>query len=114
MHGPVTNRSYQTTVRARAFFGRLATLVHCFHPSGLLMATMRLECLGRHWFLDLDDAREKVEEWPTEYNEVRPDSAIGDRMPWSLIRRFCESHWAVIVPALASNPRLSSPVQSAG
>src|SRR5258705_13295708 len=26
-------------------------------------ATVRLECLGRHWFLDLDDAREKVEEW---------------------------------------------------
>jgi putative transposase len=25
-------------------------------------ATVRLECLGRHWFLDLDDAREKVEE----------------------------------------------------
>ena len=31
-------------------------------------ATVRLECLGRHWFLDLDDAREKVEEWRTEYN----------------------------------------------
>jgi transposase InsO family protein len=44
-------------------------------------ATVRLECLGRHWFLDLDDAREKVEEWRIEYNEVRPHSAIGDR-PW--------------------------------
>jgi putative transposase len=31
-------------------------------------ATVRLECLGRHWFLDLDDAREKVEEWRTDYN----------------------------------------------
>jgi putative transposase len=29
-------------------------------------ATVRLECLGRHWFLDLDDAREKVEEWRME------------------------------------------------
>jgi putative transposase len=48
-------------------------------------ATVRLECLGRHWFLDLDDAREKVEEWRTEYNEVRPHSAIGDRAPLSLI-----------------------------
>ena len=28
-------------------------------------ATVRLECLGRHWFLDLDDAREKIEEWRT-------------------------------------------------
>jgi putative transposase len=50
-------------------------------------ATVRLECLGRHWFLDLDDAREKVEEWRTEYNEVRPHSAIGDRTPMSLIHR---------------------------
>ena len=48
-------------------------------------ATVRLECLGRHWFLDLDDAREKVEEWRTEYNEVRPHSALGDRTPLSLI-----------------------------
>jgi putative transposase len=48
-------------------------------------ATVRLECLGRHWFLELDDAREKVEEWRTEYNEVRPHSAIGDRTPLSLI-----------------------------
>jgi putative transposase len=51
-------------------------------------ATVRLECLGRHWFLDLDDAREKVEEWRTEYNEVRPHSAIGDRTPKSLIDRL--------------------------
>src|SRR5262245_33638913 len=36
-------------------------------------------------FLDLDDAREKVEEWRAEYNEVRPHSAIGDRTPLSLI-----------------------------
>jgi transposase InsO family protein len=33
-------------------------------------ASVRLECLGQHRFLDLDDAREKVEEWRTEYNEV--------------------------------------------
>jgi putative transposase len=38
-----------------------------------------------NWFLDLDDAREKVEEWRIEYNEVRPHSAIGDRTPMSLI-----------------------------
>ncbi|MCL5775379.1 transposase, partial [Limibaculum sp. FT325] len=49
-------------------------------------AVVRLECLGQHWFLDLDDARKKVEDWRTEYNEVRPHSAIGDRAPMSLIR----------------------------
>jgi putative transposase len=50
-------------------------------------ATVRLECLGRHWFLDLDDAREKIEEWRIEYNEVRPHSAINDRTPSSLIHQ---------------------------
>ena len=57
-------------------------------------ATVRLECLGRHWCLDLDDARKKVEEWMVEYNEVRPHSAIGDRTPLSLIhqpRLFAEA-----------------------
>jgi putative transposase len=50
-------------------------------------STVRLECLGQHWFLDLDDAREKVENWRRECNEVRPHSAIGDRIPMSLIHR---------------------------
>jgi hypothetical protein len=35
--------------------------------------------------LELDDAREKVEEWRTEHDEVRPHSPIGDRTPLSLI-----------------------------
>ena len=48
-------------------------------------ASVRLECLGQHWFLDLDDAREKIEQWRIEYNEVRPHSAIDDRTPMSLI-----------------------------
>src|SRR5262249_8950855 len=48
-------------------------------------ATVRLECLGRHWFLDLDDAREKIEEWGAEYKEGRTHSAIGDRTTLSLI-----------------------------
>jgi putative transposase len=33
-------------------------------------ATVRLQRLGQHWLLDLDDARDKVEEWRIEYNEV--------------------------------------------
>ncbi len=30
-------------------------------------ATVRLECLGQNWFMDLDDAVPKVEEWRREY-----------------------------------------------
>ena len=39
------------------------------------------ECLNAHWFLSLDDARQKMEEWRRDYNEVRPHSAIGNRPP---------------------------------
>ncbi len=57
-------------------------------------ARVRMECLGQHWFLDLDDARQKVESWRVEYNEVRPHSAIGDRTPISSIRRPSEQSGA--------------------
>jgi putative transposase len=41
----------------------------------------RDECLNQHWFLDLDDARMKIEAWRIDYNEVRPHSALGNRTP---------------------------------
>ncbi|UDL90419.1 IS3 family transposase [Mesorhizobium sp. PAMC28654] len=45
----------------------------------------RAECLNTHWFLTLDDARQKMEEWRRDYNEVRPHSAIGNKPPISLM-----------------------------
>ena len=48
-------------------------------------ARFRAECPSQHWFLNLDDARAKVEAWRVDYNEVRPHSAIGDRPPMALI-----------------------------
>jgi putative transposase len=41
----------------------------------------RQECLNEHWFLSLDDAREKVEAWRRDYNEERPHSALGNATP---------------------------------
>jgi len=45
----------------------------------------RTECLNTHWFLSLDDARQKMEDWRRDYNEVRPHSAIGNQAPISLL-----------------------------
>ena len=45
----------------------------------------RNECLNAHWFLSLDDARRKMEDWLKDYNEVRPHSAIGNKPPISLV-----------------------------
>jgi putative transposase len=41
----------------------------------------RAECLNAHWFLTLDDARAKMEEWRRYYNEERPHGAIGQIPP---------------------------------
>jgi len=39
------------------------------------------ECLDLHWFLCLDDAREKVEAWRRRYNAEHPHSALGYLAP---------------------------------
>ena len=46
---------------------------------------LRAECLSAHWFMSLDDAKEKCEAWRRDYNEVRPHSAIGNKPPITLI-----------------------------
>jgi len=47
----------------------------------------RAECLNAHWFMSLDDARRKCEDWRRDYNEGRPHSAIGNKRPIELIDR---------------------------
>ena len=46
---------------------------------------LRAECLNAHWFLTLADARQKLEDWRKDYNEVRPHGAIGNKPPVSLM-----------------------------
>jgi putative transposase len=41
-------------------------------------ARFRLECLNEHWFMSLQDAREKTEEWRRDYNQNRPPSSLGN------------------------------------
>ncbi|MBA7706114.1 hypothetical protein ES703_114960 [subsurface metagenome] len=44
-------------------------------------ARFRLECLNEHWFLSLEDTREKIEEWRQDYNANRPHSSLGNVSP---------------------------------
>lgn len=46
----------------------------------------RAECLNQHWFLTHADAREKMEDWRRDYNEVRPHGTIGDKVPIALMK----------------------------
>ncbi|CAM2158914.1 transposase (plasmid) [Pararobbsia alpina] len=42
---------------------------------------MREERLDQHAFVSLDDARKRFEAWRTDYNSVRPHSALGQLAP---------------------------------
>jgi putative transposase len=42
---------------------------------------LRDECLNANWFLNLADARRKIEAWRREYNTERPHSSLAYRTP---------------------------------
>jgi len=46
---------------------------------------MRDECLNEHWFISLREAREAIEAWRRDYNEVRPHTSLGNRTPQEFI-----------------------------
>lgn len=41
----------------------------------------RDNCLNQHWFKTMDEARQRIEDWRRDYNEVRPHSALGYQPP---------------------------------
>ena len=45
--------------------------------------TLRNECLNLHWFLNLADARQTIETWRRDYDEVRPHSSLDNLTPWA-------------------------------
>jgi len=49
--------------------------------------SFRDECLNTHWFLSLDDAREKIETWRRDYNEFRPHSALDNMTPEEYVKK---------------------------
>ncbi|MBW2401045.1 MAG: transposase [Deltaproteobacteria bacterium] len=42
---------------------------------------LRDECLKSRWFESVDDARQALQDWRRDYNEVRPHSSLGDLPP---------------------------------
>jgi len=42
---------------------------------------LRDECLNTHWFLNLNHARDVIEDWRRDYNEVRPHSSLKGATP---------------------------------
>lgn len=50
--------------------------------------SLRDECLNIHWFLSLEDAQEKPDNWRREYNHERTHSSLNDMTPAEFIRSF--------------------------
>lgn len=48
----------------------------------------RDECLNEELFVDLDDAKNKIERWRKLYNEKRPHSALGMKTPKQFEEEF--------------------------
>jgi putative transposase len=42
---------------------------------------LRDECLNTNWFMNLNHAREIIEDWRMDYNEVRPHSSLKGNTP---------------------------------
>jgi len=53
---------------------------------------LRDECLNENWFLSIREAKEIIEGWRGEYNEVRPHSSLGNCTPIE----FCSKHTAML------------------
>ena len=43
-------------------------------------------CLNQHWFVSLDDARSKINDWRHHYNHIRPHRSLG-RIPRAVFAR---------------------------
>ena len=43
--------------------------------------SFRDECLNIHWFLSMEDSREKIENWRLDYNNFRPHSSLNNMTP---------------------------------
>ncbi len=43
--------------------------------------SFRDECLQTNWFLSVEDAGQKIEQWRRDYNEFRPHSSLGYQTP---------------------------------
>ena len=56
----------------------------------------REECPNQHWFTNIGEAREIIEDWRLDYNTERPHSSLKYRTPeeFAAARPFDKTQWA--------------------
>lgn len=70
---------------------------------------LRDECLNMHWFTSLRQARNIIESWRRDYNEVRPHSALGYATPNEFARTSSASFAVDSFDNTAANPGQGNP-----
>jgi len=53
-------------------------------------ARLRDECLNVNWFMNLQDAKARIESWRKEFNEDRPHSSLQNMSPNMFAKQFKE------------------------
>ena len=53
-------------------------------------ARFRDECLNQHWFVGMKDARQKIEVWRIDYNQVRPHGSLNNKTPEEFAHQFSD------------------------
>ena len=53
--------------------------------------SFRDECLNTNWFLSMEDARQKIEQWKDDYNRLRPHSSLTYLTPQAYARKQANS-----------------------
>ena len=66
----------------------------------------RDECLNTNWFVNLTDARRKIEAWRKEYNEERPHSSLAYRTPKEFAKT-CSEHTSRMAAIPPDRPSVS-------
>lgn len=55
---------------------------------------LRHVCLNASWFLSMDDAQTRINNWRTDYNENRPHSSLGNLTPSEFAAQLKETRKA--------------------
>ena len=67
----------------------------------------RDECLNQSWFVNLVEARERIEAWRRDYNQERPHSSLGYRTPAQFAAQAAARGASPPTPLALSKPELT-------
>ncbi len=67
----------------------------------------RDECLNQYWFVNLVEARERIEAWRQDYNQERPHSSLGYQTPAAFAAKIAARGASPPMPLALSKPELT-------